>query len=159
MPHLLAVLKRIETGLCVQPTFPSTPSTGSAATAGSASISSSIRNFADVDSRPFGGIGGAGFECGELQLRDPDRILITHADCHQPRDFDEHRVIDIAPADEPPHTIHIELRVARALIIDQPIDGFADDRGSAGGQTLGEERRRVVVLTDEIGEQIAQRGK
>ena len=45
MPHRLAVLKRIETGLCVQPIHSSTSSTGSATAAGSAPISSSSRNF------------------------------------------------------------------------------------------------------------------
>ena len=45
MPNRLAVLKRMETRLCVQPAHSSASSTYSAMTAGSAPTNSSSRNF------------------------------------------------------------------------------------------------------------------
>jgi hypothetical protein len=114
--------------------------------------------FPDIVGRSTARIAGARPEFGELQLRDPDRILIAHAHGHQPRDFKEHRVVDIPPSDETPQPRHIKPRVTGALVIYQPVDAFADNRRGALGQTVGEEWRRVVVLADEIGEQIAQRG-
>ncbi len=68
--------------------------------------------FPDIVGRRRTRTAGARLEFGELQLRDPDRILITHAQSHQPGDFAEHRVVDALPADEALHTIHVKLRVA-----------------------------------------------
>ena len=99
--------------------------------------------------------GAVGF--GELQLRHPDRILIAHAHRHQPRDLVQHRIIDATPTDKPFQPVDIELGIARALIVDQHVDGVADIRCDRLRQSLGEKRRRFVCLADEIGEQITQR--
>ena len=69
---------------------------------------------------------GAHLALGELQLGDPDRILVAHAHRHQPRDFTEHRGIDAGPADELPQPVYIKPRVFGALILRQPADAFAD---------------------------------
>ncbi len=100
---------------------------------------------------------GDNFEFGELHLRDPDRILIAHAHRHQPRDFAEHDVIDAMAADEPSQPVHIKLGVAGALVLDQPVDAFADDSGGTLGQTVRQEWRLVVIVADEIGEQVTER--
>ncbi len=106
-----------------------------------------------------GGIRPARLEFMKLQLRDPDRIRIAHADRHQPRDFAEHRLINARPADKSAHAINIKLRVAWALIVDQKVNALADDRNRAIGQTVRQQRRRAAVIADEVGEQIAKRGQ
>jgi len=95
----------------------------------------------------------------QFQLRNPDRILIAHAHRHQLRDFTEHRGIDTGAADKPSQAVHIKLGVARTLIVDQKADAFVDQWGYAVGQILGRRRKRIVVVADEVGEQIAKRGK
>ena len=100
--------------------------------------------------------GGVG-DLDELQLRDPDRIFIAHARSHQPRDLAQHRIVDAAAADEPVQPIDIELRVGRALIIDQHVDGVAGRRRNRFRQPFREKRRRIVLLADQVGEQITQR--
>ena len=80
---------------------------------------------------------GHAVDFAELQLRDPDRILIAHAHRHQPRDFAEHGVIDAAAADEPPQPVDIKLGVARALIVDQPMDAVADGGAVPSGNPSG----------------------
>ena len=155
MPSRLAVLKRMETRLFDQP----------------AQSSASIRYLGDdggkradqfLDSE-FLDVDGSGRRAGpvvqfeELELRDPDRVLITHAYRHQPRDVDQHRFVDALFADEPPQPVDIEVSVARALIVDEEMDGVARHRHYRLRQPFGQERRRVVVVADEIGEQITQR--
>ena len=156
MPNRLAVLKRIETRLCVQPAQSSASSTYSAMTAGSAPTNSSSRELPDVDGGP-GTAAGRLIQFGKLQLRDPDRILIGHAHRHQPRDFGKHGVVDAVLADEPPQPVDVKLGVAGALIVDQEMDGIAGHRHHRLRQPFGQKRRRVVILADEIGEQITQR--
>ena len=82
--------------------------------------------------RNAGGVNGF----GELQLRNPDRILIAHTHRHQPPDFAQRRVFDATPADEAPQPVDIELSVSRALILDQHVDGIADFRRNRFRQSL-----------------------
>ena len=70
---------------------------------------------------------------------------------------DPHRIIDAAPSNEAPQPVNIELRVARALIVDQHVDGVAGHRRNRLRQSIREKRRRIVLLADQIGEQITQR--
>jgi hypothetical protein len=93
---------------------------------------------------------------GELELRNPDRILVAHTRRHQPRDLGEHGIVDPVAADEPLEPVDVKLRVARTLIVDQAMNGLACHRRHGLRQSRGQKRRRVVVLADEIGKQIAQ---
>ena len=104
-------------------------------------------------------IAGGRFQLIELQLRDPDRILVAHALRHQPGDLAEHRLVDAFSADEAPHAIDVKLGVARALIVDQQVNAVADIGDRAVGQSLRQKWRRGVVVADDIGEQITERGE
>jgi hypothetical protein len=90
-------------------------------------------------------------------LRDPDRILIGHTRRHQPRNFGKHGIVDALLADEPPQPVDVKFGVACSLIVDQQMDGVARRRHHRLRQPFGQERRRVVILADEIREQITQR--
>ena len=114
--------------------------------------------FFDIIAAARGGLRSACVELGKFRLRDPDRIVVTHAQRHQPRDFAEQGIVEAAAADETLQAIDIELGIAGALIIDQPLDAFASDRRHRVGQAIREKWRRGVVIADEIGEQIADRG-
>ena len=71
----MRVKKRIETRLRSQPVQSSTSSTGSA-TGRSASTNSSSRNFIRSADPAI----ARGFvKLGQFQLRDPDRVLVSHA--------------------------------------------------------------------------------
>ena len=96
-------------------------------------------------------------EFGELQLRDPDRILVGHAVAHQARDLTKRCGIDALTADEALQPLDIELCIGGALIIHQQMNAIADDGRGAVGQAVGKGRRRVILLVEEIGEQIAKR--
>ena len=62
-------------------------------------------------------------------------------------------VTDWGP-DEP---VDVKFGVACSLIVDQEMDGVARRRHDRLRQPFGQERRRVVILADEIREQITQR--
>jgi hypothetical protein len=72
----------------------------------------------------FANVGGSGLSAGRLvepgkfELRNPDRILITHPRRHQPRNLGQHRIVDPVAADKPLEPVDEKLRVARALIVD-----------------------------------------
>src|SRR5882757_6209983 len=115
--------------------------------------------FLDPEFPDLGGSGpraGRHAEFGKLELRNPDRILVTHARRHQPRDLGEHRVIDPVAPDEPPQPADVKLRVAGALIIDQEVNGIACHRRYDLRQAVWQGWRRVVVLADEIGDRITR---
>ena len=84
--------------------------------------------FLDVTGAAQGRLRSTCVKLGEFCLRDPDRIVVTHALRHQPRDFAEQNIVEAAAADEALEAIDIELGVAGALIVDQPLNACARNR-------------------------------